>query len=478
MATRQLATWISSLTYSDIPDNVIKAALRSFHNSLGCIIGGASHPTVQRAVEANLGTSNGTCTCIGQSGCTEYRGGFWTTLEKGIFINGIASHVHDYDDTHLRTVIHPAGAIVVSLMGYAEHLERLAKPSREVTGKEFITALVVGIETSLRLGNAISPNHYSAGWHITGTVSPLGVAAAISNLEQLDVDTTVAALGIASTQPVGLRVHFGTDTKAIHVGRAAQIGIEAVRLARAGLTAAPDSLEGKRGWVEILGHGANHLDEQIAELTTLTEQARSGSSNSAVGNTPWEIEKNTFKPFPCGIVIHPIIDACIQARTQHNLMESGKLKAIQQVSLRVNPLVLDLTGKRTPKDGLEAKFSVYHGAAIGLLFGTATPADYDDKVVVDPEVISLRDKVIAEADDAVRSDEAFLRITVDGGDDIKWHVEHAIGSLDRPMTDAELREKFLNQVEPILGRKKAVEADRQVWDILSLYDFRIMRAIQ
>lgn len=378
--------------------------------------------------------------------------------------------MHDYDDTHLYTVIHPAGAIVASLLAHTKQIGRTTQ--RRITGQEFITALVVGIETSLRLGNSISPNHYTAGWHITGTVSPLGVAAALCNLLRLDANVTTAALGIASTQPVGLRVHFGTDTKALHVGRAAQIGIQAVQLAQTGFTAATDALEGKRGWIEILGHGANHLNQQLGELLSLTEKARDRSTANLTNNgaTPWEIEKNTFKPFPCGIVIHPIIDACIQARNQHDLTNSQKLEAIREVNLRVNPLVLDLTGKKTPRDGLEAKFSVYHGAAVGLLFGSATPAEYEDNVVVDPTVIQVRDKVTAQADKSVRSDEAFLHIRMNDGQEIELHVEHAVGSLDRPMNDEELRQKFLSQVEPVVGRERAMEIDRLAWDICGLED--------
>lgn len=476
MATQRLATWASTLSYRELPDSVVKAAVRSFQNSLGCIIGGSSHATVQRVVQISRGTQSKSCTCLGQSNHSSRQNGnedlrqegvLLTGLDEAVLINGIASHVDDYDDTHLHTVIHPAGAIVVSLLAYAEYLKNTVQ--RPVSGEEFITALVVGVETSLRLGNSISPNHYSAGWHITGTVSPLGVAAAISNLLRLNIDTTIAALGIASTQPVGLRVHFGTDTKAFHAGRAAQVGVQAVRLAQAGMTAATDSLEGKRGWVEILGHGANSLDEQIAELLAMTDDAKNGTKRVDGGGL-WEIEKNTFKPFPCGIVIHPVIDGCISLREQYGFAESGKVEAVQSVKLRVNPLVLDLTGKKTPKDGLEAKFSVYHGAAIGLLLGSATPAEYDDKVATDPRVIQIRDKVTAEADKNIRSDEAFIQITMDGGDNISRHIEHAVGSLQRPMADSELREKFLGQVEPVLGRDRAVNVDKMAWDVVSLAD--------
>ncbi|KAK5077186.1 hypothetical protein LTR64_005332 [Lithohypha guttulata] len=463
MATEQLAEWIHNLNYSDLPDSVIEAATRSFHNSLGCIIGAAGHETVLKLNRMyRYEDRPAQCTIFGRSRFDGFHRE--TTISNAISINGVASHVNDYDDTHLQTIIHPAGAIVVALLAQTE-----SSPDWACNGEEFITAVVVGIETSLRLGNAISPNHYSAGWHITGTVSPIGVAAAVSKLMHLTLEQIVYALGIASTQPVGLRVHFGTDTKALHVSRAAQSGLQAVELAQGGFTAAVDALEGRRGWVEVLGHGANNLNEQINQLMRLTEEARNGNRQST---EKWETEKNTFKPFPCGIVIHPIIDACIQLHNEQKLKE--KLATISSIHLQVHPLVLDLTGKRTPQDDLEAKFSVYHGAAIGLLFGSATPAQYKTKVVQSLQVIQIRDRVTAEANEKIRSDEAFVTIRLTTGEEITKHVEHAVGSQDRPMTDEELRDKFRKQVEPVLEAEQAALLERLAWEVNKCGDMSLI----
>lgn len=490
MATDTFANWISSLTFSDLPPSVLDAAVKSFQNSLGCIIGGALHPTTQKAIRAFQSGVSQSCTVIGQSHATNHKtgtseevgadrssaaGGLRTDLSHAVLVNGIASHVHDYDDTHLHTVVHPAGAIVVSLLAYAEDLR--ANSDRVVAGQEFLTALVVGIETSLRLGNAISPEHYSAGWHITGTVSPLGVAAALSNLLRLDPETTSHALGIASTQPVGIRVHFGTDTKPLHVGRAAQNGISAVKLAQAGFTAADDSLEGRRGWVEVLGHSANTLDTQLQQLLHLSSVAKGSHPNQSSSNSgqeQWEIEKNTFKPFPCGIVIHPTIDACIQLHNEQDLASQSALDNIESVHLKVHHLVLDLTGKKSPRDGLEAKFSVYHGAAVGLVHGSASPSEYEDAVVNNPKVISVRDKVVAEVDDSIHSDEVLVRLVFNGGREIVKHVEHAMGSLAQPMTVEELKRKFLGQVVPVIGKERAEEVDRLAWNIAEAKDVTVI----
>jgi len=345
MATDKLATWASSLEFSSLPSPVVDAAVRSFQNSLGCIVGGSDHPTVQRTIQGLKSTfGHAKSSIFGQINKTG--SAILADISNTALINGIASHVHDYDDTHLHTVIHPAGAVVVALLAYAESESSQGRP---VSGKSFITALVAGIEVSLRVGNAVSPKHYSEGWHITGTVSPIAVAAALANLLHLPPDKANNALGLAATQPVGIRIQFGTDTKAFHAGRAAQNGMLAAQLAQAGFTAASDALEGRRGWVEVLGNGSNSLDEQVNQLLTYSAQKDGDSQRET-----WEIEKNTFKPFPCGIVIHPTIDACIQLHNEHNLHSNKTtLSKIKSIHLKVHPLVLDLTGNKTPKTVLK-----------------------------------------------------------------------------------------------------------------------------
>jgi len=184
----------------------------------------------------------------------------------------------------------------------------------------------------------------------------------------------------------------------------------------------------------------------------------------------WEILRNSFKPFPCGIVIHPIIDACSQLH--HQMQQEGlNIQHIEAVRARVHPLVLELTGKKEPRDGLEGKFSVYHGAAIGLLYGKGTPSQYEDSVVLDKKVIEIREKVVADADEGLRADEAIVVVEMEGERRLASHVEHAVGSLEVPMSDDMLREKFEDQCKTVLGEgvKKASET---CWGIESVEDMR------
>ncbi len=178
----------------------------------------------------------------------------------------------------------------------------------------------------------------------------------------------------------------------------------------------------------------------------------------------WEAALNTYKPFACGIVIHPTIDGCCQLR-----MELGEaVKTIEAVELIANPLVLELTGKTEPRTGLEGKFSVYHAAAIALLRGDGSPAAFTDEAVADPAVIALRQRVRVTGDKSVAEDAVRITVTLADGRKIGKNIEHAIGSLDHPLSDAQLEEKFRNASAPVIGEEAAAEVLGLGWDLESL----------
>ena len=180
------------------------------------------------------------------------------------------------------------------------------------------------------------------------------------------------------------------------------------------------------------------------------------------GDGKFETEKNTFKPFPCGIVIHPVIDGCSQLREDGVIAED-----VETIMLKVHPLVLELTGKKMPKDGLQAKFSVYFGAACGLLFGRATPKEYTDEIVQQTE--ELRSKIEAVVDQEIRPDECRIEIKTTSRT-FEKHVEHAVGSLANPMSDAQFQQKFMDQVEPEVGAEAAGQLFSALGRILEAED--------
>ena len=237
-------------------------------------------------------------------------------------------------------------------------------------------------------------------------------------------------------------------TMAFHPGGAARAGLMSALLARSGFTASAKAIEAPRGMVQ-----------------TISTKCDWREATDELGQR-FEISFNTYKPFACGIVIHPSIDACAQLRARGVTPEQ-----VERLELKVHSLVLELTGKKTPADGLQAKFSVYHGCAAGLTFGRAGEDEFADDVVNRPDMVALRAKVVATVDDSI--DEASADVTAVLADGRRVHVfvEHAIGSLRNPMTDALLAGKFHSLADPVLGAAAAarlIEACRAVGDAADL----------
>src|SRR3954468_362175 len=307
---QEVARYAVNATLDDAPAAVHHEALRSILNWLGCALGGSRHAAVERALAAVLPFSGGSqCTLLGRPEQVD-------PLHAAL-LNGMSAHVLDFDDTHLRTLLHPSVPVASALLALAER-ERMSGP-------DFLASFIVGVEIECRIANAIWFAHNSH-WYITGTAGVFGAAAAASRALGLDEHQTTHALGIACAEAAGTREMAGTMTKAFIHGRAAQNGLLAALLAQQGFTAAESSLEGPHGFVNVLAPERN-----VAALT------------AGLGTT-YEILANSYKPFACGVVAHPVIDACIQLRNENKL----DVADIERVALRVNPRALELTGIKDP----------------------------------------------------------------------------------------------------------------------------------
>jgi 2-methylcitrate dehydratase PrpD len=429
--TRILARYIVGARYEDLPANVRKEGVRTLLNWVGVAVGGSHHETVQRAIAA-LAPFSGPpqASLLGRSERFD--------VMNAAFLNGVASHIFDFDDTHLKTIIHPAGPVVSAILALSEY--------QPVTGKEFLNALVLGVETECRIGNSVYPEHYDVGWHITGTAGVFGAAAAVGKLLGLTEQQMVWALGLAASQPVGLRESFGSMNKSFNPGRAASNGLFAALLAQKDYTSSDTMIEAKRGWAHTIS-----TKQDFAQIT------------EGLG-TRYESALNTYKPFACGIVIHPALDAAIQLRNENHL----EAEQIAQVSLKVHPLVLELTGKKTPKIGLEGKFSIYHSVAVAIVQGAAGERQYSDQAVRDPVVIALRDKVVATVDPAIKPEQVDMTITLKDGRTLHKFIQHAIGSLEVPMTDKQLEAKFVDLAKGILPDDRAQALIALCWGVEKL----------
>lgn len=431
--TSILAEWIVAVQDDDIPEEVRREGVRTFVNWVGCAVGGARHETVDAALKAvDAFSGPRTSGVLGREERLD--------VLHAALVNGISSHVLDYDDTHLKTIIHPAGPVASALLALAE--------TRPMSGRELITSMLVGIEVECRIGNCVYPQHYDRGWHITGTTGVFGAAAAVGHAIGLNTTQMQWALGLAATQSSGLREMFGTMTKSFHPGRAAQNGAMSAFLAEAGFDSSLQGIEAPRGFANVLSDKQDY-GEILDDL-----------------GTRWEAALNSYKPFACGIVIHPTIDGCQQIRDEIG----DKVGAIRSVQLTTHPLVLELTGKTSPKTGLESKFSVYHAAASALIERDGSPTAFTDALVNRADIIALRDKVKAASDPSIHEASVVIDVTFEDGSTLRKHIQRAIGSRDVPLTDEQLNDKFTRQSELVVGEAKTGEILDAAWRIETLAD--------
>jgi len=370
--TPALARFLAQSRWEDVPAAIRHEGRRGILNALGCILAGRDDPAI--AIVRKV-----------------------FPLEDAL-IDAAAATAHDYDDTHLPTVIHATPPVAAAVLSIAR--------KQKVSGAELLHAFVLGVETSCRMGNAVMPGHYERGWHITSTCGVFGATAAAAKLLRLDERQVASALGIAATQASGLVEVLGSMARVLNAGFAARNGLAAARLAAAGFEGPRAPIEGLRGFVNVFGGSA--------DLPQLTQ--RFGER--------WAMERVAYKPYPSGVVLHALIDACLEHRE--------RLRIAQSIEVHLNPLAIERTDRPDPRNSIEARLSAQHAVAVALLHGEAGLAQFSDAAAVDGEVQALRRRIVVAAD--ARLDKMAARIRADGA------VIEAPES--RPMDDARLEAKF------------------------------------
>jgi 2-methylcitrate dehydratase PrpD len=430
--TRILAHYLVNSRYEDLPSDVVHEASRGLVNWMGCALGATRHATVQAALDAFhpfFGAPQ--AQIAGRPDRTD--------ILHAALINGISSHVLDFDDTHYRAV-HPSAPVLPAVLALCEW--------RQLSGRDLVHAYVLGVEAEIRIGLSVFPEHYDRGWHITGTAGVFGAAAAAGKLLGLDEERMAWALGIAATQSAGLREMFGSMCKSLHPGKAAQNGLGAALMAQNGYTSSTRALEAKRGFGRVMS------DRFDADVIT---QNLGGQ---------YELMRNMYKPFACGLVQHAVIDACLQLRREYGLQPDQ----IEAVHATVGPLVVELTSKPEPTTGLEGKFSVFHALAAALVYGAAGEAQFSTQTVLNPQVIALRKRMHTTLDPNMRKLEGRVRIVLKDGRELDRHVPEALGTLARPMTDADLEEKFHGLAAEVMQREQAQRLADACWKVADLKD--------
>lgn len=404
-ATGALAAFVAGSSWEAVPEKVRHEGRRGLLNALGTALAGCADAQVAHLL-AVLGPFAGKpeATLIGRRERLD--------AMSAAFVNAAASNLHDFDDTHMQTIIHSAGPVMPAVLALGER--------RRASGRELLHAFILGVEAECRVGNAVSPWHYAHGWHISSTCGAVGAAAAAGKLMGLDATRMTAALCLGATQACGLLDSLGHMAKGVSMGSAPRAGILAAMLAERGFTAGGRALDGRYGFIHVLG-----------------EKPDAGAITRGLGED-WEAARIAFKPYPCGIVLHPVLDALLALRAAHKLGAED----VRRITVRAHPLLQQRTDRPHPRHGREAQVSLQHAAAMCFLHGAAGLEQFTDDMAIDPRARAFGARVAIENDIAMAVEAAVVTVDTTDGRALRHEVAHALGSLGQPMTDAQIEAKL------------------------------------
>ena len=421
--TQAFAAHAAAARWRDIPPAAQAPTLRTVLNSTGCVLGAARHPAVATIMEFAEPLS-------GPAKATVLGRGRRLDPVRAALVNGLAGSVHAFDDTHAHSIVHPGTPVTVAALAAAETAG--GAPS----GADLLNAVAWGLEITCRVSRAISAGMPMA-LSQTGTVCTIGAAVSSGLLLGLDAPRLANAIGIAAASAAGIRAGHGTMTMHLLPARAASIGVEAALMAAAGCDSGTEALAGKHGFFAAFG-GSASADGLFDDL-----------------GRRFELEANTFKPYPCGVVAAPVIDACLQLRER--LGEA--VARATSVAILVAPAAVALADRAQPATELEAQVSLQHWAAVTLLTGRA---GLDEGALVfvaeNAEVANLRGRCSLETDVSLDVEQAKVTLRMPDGGTETAEIRNALGSLANPMSDAQLDAKFLAQASRTLGADGAARA--------------------
>ena len=431
--TRRFARYVCSSKFEELPAQVKHEGVRAFVNWVGCAAGGVAEEDVLLMLDF-LREFNGPreATVIGHRERLD--------VLNAAFINCMSSTALAFNDTHNASVAHPTSPVAAALIALAER--------RPVTGRELLHALILGIEVQCRVGNilCVPPAECEVGLSMQGLVGAIGAAVAAAKILALDEGGMTTAIGLAANQASGLRQAQSTMASHFTPGNAARCGLMAALLAARGFQCSDEMIEGPKGFAVSYGRNSNF---------------GAGMDNLGV---VFESTMLSFKPYPSGFVIHPIVDACLEISRAHSF-EPGQ---IERIELTVNPLTVKLTNIVDPRDRGQALVSFQHWAAVALMFKAGGIAQVTDAVVRDPAVCALRRKVTYTSAEEVGRDAATVRVVLTDGRQLESRVVHCRGSTDRPLNDEDITDKTRAQLQAVYAADTAEAILAKCWHVEEL----------
>jgi 2-methylcitrate dehydratase PrpD len=434
--TQEVASFIAKVRFDDLPEQAVKLARGFILDGLGVALAGSTDECA-RIVQAQIRQTGGKAeaSILGTT--------MMAPAAKAALANGVAGHAMDYDDTQLSTskqavyglLTHPTTPVLAAVLAMGER--------EKITGRELVLAYILGVEVECRIADAIHPRHYQEGFHSTATMGGLGAAVAVGKILRLKEEKLIQTLGIAASMASGLRENFGTMTKPLHAGRAAENGVTAALLAQAGFTSATNILEARRGFYQAMAGG---YDES--------------KISGRLGRPYFMIDPGiSIKPYPSGSLSHPAQDLILDLVKRHELGADD----IEQIEVGTNSNVPNALIYPMPKTALEGKFSIPFCMAIAVLERKAGIVQFQDRKVRDKRVIEMMKRVTLYVDDELEAlgyDQvrSRVRVKLKNGRLIEGRYDVARGHPEKPMSWTELSEKFRDCAELVLPRQRVEEA--------------------
>ena len=417
--TRRIADFVVSTKYSDLPPELIETGRKSMLDGIGLALVGsvAKSGELIRAYIQSLGIPKSDATLIGTSKKS--------AVSYAALANGIGIHADDYDDTQLSSapdrvyglLTHPTAPALSSALAVAE--------SRGMSGRDLILAYHLGVEVECKIAEAIAPRHYQDGFHSTGTCGVFGSVVAATKLRGADAPTIARAMGIAASEAAGLRENFGTMTKPLHAGRAAESGIIAADLAALGWTASSQTLEAPNGFFHAAGG--------------------SYDASALTFGKPWTFLTPgvSIKPFPSGSLTHPGMTALLKLIREHDI----KPDQVERLDVGANRNMPNALIHHKPTDSLQAKFSMEFCMSSLLLYRRAGLNEFTDDVVRRPEVRAMIARInfgVNEIAERAGYDKmtTILDLHLRDGRTISGRADFAKGSPADPMSWTDVVDKF------------------------------------